>query len=57
MGKNQMKVKIKAMSKDEEAVRIFLKDIDESYLALISVPKPSSDGGWHGFATVEVGEK
>ena len=47
-------VRVKCTSEDREAVKQFLRDMYESYFAVISRPIESSDGGWHGFATMEM---
>ena len=48
-----MKVKVKVWG-TKEGVETFLAEIDEKFLAITSTAKPSSQGDFHGYATVEV---
>ena len=50
-----MKVKVKVMG-SREGVGRFLAEIEDKFLAVTSTPQPSSQGGYHGYATVELGE-
>ena len=47
-----MKVKVKVMADTREGVERFLAEIDDKFLAATSTAKPSSQGGFHGYATV-----
>ena len=51
-----MKVKVKVWG-SKRAVELFLNEIDENYLAIVSKAISSSQGDWHGFATIDMGDK
>lgn len=54
--KNSLTLKLKFWG-SSEAIEKFQKHLDDNFICFISPIKPSDQGNYHAYATIEVGEE